>query len=167
MERLPDNRRVSRRIDFYVEKLEWLGPILVRGLGLLNSVDALEQSFSFSQVMVLQHVHRAKSIKMTDLSRLLGLSKTSATGLIDRLVKRGLVQRGRSEEDRRVVFVSLTADGRRAAERVTITWRKGLASLMRRVPEQDLGPFIATLEQLALGMVEESRPDSGSPRRRH
>ncbi|MFO7639066.1 MAG: MarR family transcriptional regulator [bacterium] len=158
---------MSRRIDFYIDKLEWLGPILVRGLGLLSSAEALEQSFSFSQVMVLQTLQRSRSMKMTELARFLGLSKTNATGLVDRLVRRGMVRRDRSEEDRRVVFVSLTPDGRRAAARLTITSRKGLTALMKRVPEENLGPFIATLEQLALGLAETSGsapPPAGPPR---
>ena len=153
-----DNWSVSRRIEFYLEKLEWLGPILVRGLGLLSSAEALEQSFSFSQVMVLQTLHRAGPMKMTELARFLGLSKPNATGLVDRLVKRSLVRRKRSDEDRRVIFVALTPSGRRAADRLAVTSRKGLTALMRRIPEDDLGAFIGTLEQLALGLAEASGP---------
>ena len=147
---------MRRRFEFYLEKLEWLGPILVRGFGLLGSAEAFEQSFSFSQAMVLQTLHRAKTMKMTELSRFLGLSKTNATGLIDRLVRRGLVRRGRSEEDRRVVIVSLTTEGRRTAARLAIAMRKSLTALIQRVPEKNLGSFIDTLEQLARSMVETS-----------
>lgn len=145
---------MSRRIDFYIDKLEWLGPLLVRGLGLLSSAEALEQTFSFSQAMVLQTLLRAREMRMTELANFLGLSKANATGLVDRLVARGLVRRRRSEADRRVVHASLTPDGRRAAEGLVATSRAGLRQLMRRVPEQNLGPFIATLEQLALGLAE-------------
>ncbi|MBN2536648.1 MarR family transcriptional regulator, partial [candidate division WOR-3 bacterium] len=94
---------MSRRIEFYIDKLEWLGPLLVRGLGLLSSAETLEQTFSFSQVMVLQTLLRAREMRMTELANFLGLSKANATGLIDRLVARGLVRRQRSETDRRVV----------------------------------------------------------------
>jgi DNA-binding MarR family transcriptional regulator len=145
---------VSRRIDFYIDKLEWLGPMLVRGLGLLSSVEALEQTFSFSQVMVLQTLHRAREMRMTELADFLGLSKANATGLIDRLVARKLVKRERSETDRRVVQVSLTPEGRHAAGKLLVTYRSGLRELMKRVPERNLGPFIDTLEQLALGLAE-------------
>jgi len=151
---LRDNPPVSKKIDFYIEKLEWLGPTIVRGLGLLSSVEALEQTFSFSQVMVLQTLHRSREMRMSELSSFLGLSKANATGLIDRLVTRGLVRRQRSTTDRRVVQVSLTADGHRAAVKLTATWRKGLKQLMKRVPEKNLGPFIDTLEKLALGLAE-------------
>jgi len=157
------NQPLSRRIGFYLEKLEWLGPILVRGLGLLSSAEALEQSFSFSQVMVLQTLHRAGPMKMTELARFLGLSKPNATGLVDRLVRRSLVRRKRSDEDRRVIFVALTPGGRRAAERLAVTSREGLTALMKRIPAKDLDAFIATLEQLALGLAESAGPVPRSP----
>lgn len=156
---------MSRRIDFYIDKLEWLGPLLVRGLGLLSSVEALEQTFSFSQVMVLETLHRAREMRMTELANFLGLSKANATGLIDRLVTRGLVRRERSDQDRRVVNVSLTAEGRQAAERLVMTSRAGLRQLMKRVPEHNLGPFIDTLEQLALGLAESQPPANPRPNR--
>lgn len=158
---------MSRRIEFYIDKLEWLGPLLVRGLGLLSSAETLEQTFSFSQVMVLQTLLRAREMRMTELANFLGLSKANATGLIDRLVARGLVRRQRSETDRRVVHASLTPDGRKAAEQLVATSRAGLRQLMKRVPEQNLGPFIDTLERLALGLAEnQPAPADPNPRSR-
>lgn len=41
------------------------------------------------------------------------------TRLMDRMEKEGLVERTRSEEDRRVVLVSVTPEGRRRSERLT------------------------------------------------
>ena len=158
---------MSRRIDFYIDKLEWLGPLLVRGLKLLSSVEALEQTFSFSQVMVLETLHRAREMRMTELANFLGLSKANATGLIDRLVARGLVRRERSETDRRVVNVSLTQEGRKAAARLVATSRTGLRQLMKRVPEQNLGPFIDTLEQLAMGLAESQPAPADQNRQSH
>lgn len=126
---------------------------------MLSSAEALEQTFSFSQVMVLQTLLYHKEMKMTGLATFLGLSKANATGLIDRLVKRKMVLRQRSTEDRRVVLVHLTPAGVRAAEKLTIQQRRGLAQMMKRIPEKNLELFIDMLEKVALGLVE-SRGDS-------
>ncbi len=50
--------------------------------------------------------------RMSDLAECAQVSQTSLTGVVDRLVERGLVERIRSEEDRRVVEVALTEEGR-------------------------------------------------------
>ncbi len=126
----------------------------MRGLRLLSSVEALEQTFSFSQVMVLQALALHGEMKMTDLATFLGLSKANATGLVDRLVKRGMVARRHSVKDRRVVYVKPTASGLLAARKLVSLHRKGLVQMMSRIPERNLKLFIDTLEQVALGLVE-------------
>ncbi len=158
---------MSRKIDFYLHKLEWLGPLLVRGLGLLSSVEVLEQTLSFSQVMVLTALMQHKEMTMTGLAEFLGLARANATGLVDRLVKRGMVERRRVEEDRRVVLITLTQSGRETARNLAVEQRKGLARMMKRIPEKDLELFIATLEQVAMGLVESHGDAVASSRRRN
>jgi DNA-binding MarR family transcriptional regulator len=146
-----------KKESFYLAKLEWLGPILVRGLKLLTSVEALGQEFSFSQALILQALMMRRESRMNDLARFLGLSKANASGLVDRLVKKGLLDREHGVEDRRVVFVRLTPKGLTVARGLAKVQRQGLAQMMRRIPEQNLKVFIETLEQMAMGMAEEQK----------
>jgi DNA-binding MarR family transcriptional regulator len=139
----------------YLSKLEWLSPILVRGLRLLASVEALGQDYSFSQTMILQALLMHRESKMNDLARFLGLTKANASGLVDRLAKKGLIARRQGKEDRRVVFVRLTAKGQRVARGLAKVHRRGLTKMMRRVRPQDLKVFIETLEQMAMGLSEQ------------
>jgi DNA-binding MarR family transcriptional regulator len=144
---------MSKSENFYLAKLEWLGPILVRGLRVLSSVEALGQDFSFSQAMILQTLFaHKKEIRMNELAKFLGLSKANTTGLVDRLVKKKLIKRSPSSADRRVVLVQLTKTGERTAETLTIINRQGLAQMMHRIPEEKLQLFLDTLEQIALGL---------------
>jgi len=52
-----------------------------------------------------------KPLTMTDLSKRLMVSNGNVTGVVDRLVRDGLVERHPSESDRRVNLISLTARG--------------------------------------------------------
>lgn len=52
-------------------------------------------------------------VGMRELGRLLHLEKSSLTGLIDRVERRGLVTRSRDAQDRRAVRIALTGDGAR------------------------------------------------------
>jgi len=139
---------------FYLSKLEWLSPILVRGLRLLTSVEALGQDYSFSQAMILQTLLMKRELRMNDLARLLGLTKANASGLVDRLARKGLIARRHGKDDRRVVIVYLTARGQKAARGLAEVHRRGLSQMMHRVRPADLKVFIATLEQMAMGLSE-------------
>ncbi|MGW2045074.1 MarR family winged helix-turn-helix transcriptional regulator [Streptomyces sp. NPDC001858] len=54
---------------------------------------------------------------MSELGEMLGLAKSSLTGLVDRTVQRGLVRREPDPRDGRAVRVGLTEDGDRLAHR--------------------------------------------------
>ena len=144
-----------KKESFYLSKLEWLGPILVRGLKLLTSVEALGKDYSFSQAMILQTLLMQRESRMNDLARFLGLTKANASGLVDRLAKKGLIARRQGKDDRRVVIVYLTPKGQKVARGLAKVHRLGLTKMMRRVPEPDLKVFIETLEQMAEGLSGE------------
>jgi MarR family transcriptional regulator, lower aerobic nicotinate degradation pathway regulator len=67
---------------------------------------------------------------MNDLAQLLGLDKSSITGLVDRAERRGLVKRTVSTEDRRVFRVSLTKSGTNLAERVAKEFQNDVATIV-------------------------------------
>ena len=53
-------------------------------------------------------------LRMADVSHSLLLSKSGVTRLVDRLARRGLVERAACPSDRRVVYAGITDEGRRA-----------------------------------------------------
>src|ERR1700760_5060422 len=78
---------------------------------------AAANDLSLTQLRTLG-ILRDREPQMAELASFLGLDRSSVSGLVDRAVKRGLVQRGTTDEDGRAVRVSLTAEGRRLARRV-------------------------------------------------
>jgi DNA-binding MarR family transcriptional regulator len=99
----------------------------------LGLVDALAQ-LSFSIQATLTRIAAAHDLSvvqvrllgalrdrhpgMNDLAKLLGLDKSSVTGLVERAERRGLVRRSVSSRDRRSYEVHLTRTGRSLAGRV-------------------------------------------------
>ncbi|MGW1463321.1 MarR family winged helix-turn-helix transcriptional regulator [Streptomyces sp. NPDC002308] len=65
-------------------------------------------------------VLRDREPGMQELARFLGLDKSSATGLVDRAERRGLVRRSPSPHDRRSVQVALTEQGHQLAHQATV-----------------------------------------------
>lgn len=71
---------------------------------------------SAQELRCLRAVGRERCCIMSAIASAIRLSLSSATGLIDRLVEKKLVRRERSADDRRVVQVELTEEGRAAHE---------------------------------------------------
>lgn len=63
---------------------------------------------------LLAQLERApKGMTLGELSQRMMVSNGNVTGLVDRLVEQGLIDRRRSAKDRRAQIVSLTAEGRK------------------------------------------------------
>jgi len=74
-----------------------------------------DQDLSFTQWISLMGLSEGVAKTSADLARHLNHDAGATTRLVDQLVERGWVKRERSKEDRRVVNLSLTAQGRAVA----------------------------------------------------
>lgn len=91
---------------------------VVNGIRVLQNVSRRQNSEFIRQYRItgpqlgaLRFVALNPGISMHELSEKLYLHVSTMTGIVDRLVKRGYIQRERSQEDRRVVRLSVTASG--------------------------------------------------------
>ena len=69
---------------------------------------------------VLILLARHGEMSMSRLAEAHAISLSNATGLVDRLVERGLVERFGDPDDRRVVLVRVSDEGRRQTEQVDL-----------------------------------------------
>lgn len=91
---------------------------LVRGAFLVNAVyaKAAREYGITSQQGQLLCMLMARPRGMGELGGMLGLAKSSLTGLVDRTERNGLVQREPDPDDMRAVRVALTAQGKELAD---------------------------------------------------
>jgi DNA-binding MarR family transcriptional regulator len=109
---------------------------------------AARRDLSMIQVRLLG-VLRDREPTMNELGRLLGLDKSSITGLVDRAQRRDLVIRTVSPADRRAFQVSVTAAGRRLAAEVEAEFTARIEAAVAPLPEPDR----RTLSELASRIV--------------
>jgi DNA-binding MarR family transcriptional regulator len=83
------------------------------------------QGISMTHLHVLWALREQGNLSVTRLADLLGVAVPNATGLVDRMEQRGLVERDRDRADRRVVIVRPTPGGIAAAEEID-GWRTDL-----------------------------------------
>ena len=77
-----------------------------------------ELGITSQQGSILFMVASGKCLLAAELAREYGIDASAVTRLVDRLEKRGLLNRVRSNEDRRVVRLALTPEGQSVAARM-------------------------------------------------
>jgi DNA-binding MarR family transcriptional regulator len=89
------------------------------------------------QVTALKLLEGIGRLSLSDLSARMSAKNSTITGLVDRMVRDGLVERQRSEDDRRVVLIGLTVRGRELAARIPVTAMQVFGSALRALSAQD------------------------------
>jgi MarR family transcriptional regulator, lower aerobic nicotinate degradation pathway regulator len=95
-----------------------------------------QHDLSIIQVRLLG-VLRDREPTMHALGRLLGLDKSSITGLVDRAQRRGLVTRAVSPIDRRAFQVSITTTGRQLGEQIAARFTERIEVLAGGLTDTD------------------------------
>lgn len=108
-----------------------------------------DESLTFGQFSALIILYNLGPLPMGTVAEHLGISMASATGMIDRLVHAGWVERSRSETDRRVVSVDLTSQGREKMAAKQRVRRRKIQELFEPLTESDLTQLLRMLEKVA------------------
>jgi MarR family transcriptional regulator, organic hydroperoxide resistance regulator len=102
-----------------------------------------ETGLTGPQLWAIKVIYENAPLNLSDLSGRLYLHCTTVVGIVDRLETHNLVKRTRSKDDRRMVWIDLTAKGK---------------SLIKNAPEVAQGLLVAGLEELsATRLVEIDR----------
>ena len=97
---------------------------------------------------VIEAVGLGEGKNMSSIARELKITVGSLTTAMNSLVKKQYVERRRSKEDRRVVFVRLTEKGRKAYLHHEEYHRQMVQAILDRLDEGELAVLLKTLDAL-------------------
>jgi len=98
-----------------------------------------------------------EALPTSELACLANLSPATATGMLDGLVAAGLVERKRSEADRRVVLTALTEHGRALVNARHAQFAPRFSAALSEFSDDELRTAAAVLGRLG-AMFDEIRP---------
>lgn len=114
------------------------------------------------QFHTLLHLsHCEGECKMSDLARSTQQSAASLTGVVDRLLEKRLVKRGRPEGDRRQVVVSATERGRALLTAIKQARRAEMQSSLAHLQPGELQELQRLLDALLAGMQHAAEAGEG------
>ena len=135
-------------LEKFAERLTHLLPRLGREVSRYDRNLFTQGDITLPQLWTLEHLLECSVCTMCELAERLHLQGSTTTGLVDRLARRGLVQRRRSQTDRRVVHVALTTKGRQCMEAIRHQKEATLIRWFGRLTRAECMNFLATIEKL-------------------
>lgn len=121
------------------------------------------------QLLILQTLESRKELTMGEIAREVSLGPGTVTSILDRLQKRGLIERRRGARDKRRVYARLTDAGRSMIHHTPLPLQEAFRERFARLREGEQTAILKSLEQVAAMMnADEAEPEvsnrAASPR---
>ncbi|OXM83463.1 MarR family winged helix-turn-helix transcriptional regulator [Paenibacillus rigui] len=108
----------------------------------------MDNSFSGSQVSALETILAKQPLKVSELAEELSLSSSAVTLLCDKLIENGYVRRERIQDDRRVVCMLITEQGKEVLEALQCKERDLVAQWLSGIDVHELRGLNETLMKI-------------------
>ncbi len=129
-----------------IDEIIQSGQELARAVHTQRALVWLQIDISVPQMKALLFLYLEGAASMARIAGALGVKLPTVTGIVDRLVERGLVKREDSPQDRRVVLASLTEGGKHLMDR---QWQAGWLEISELLQEASADE----LQSILQGMI--------------
>ncbi|WML44118.1 MarR family transcriptional regulator [Neobacillus sp. PS3-40] len=106
------------------------------------------------QHYILRYIYQSKECTSSELADVFEVNKSAITAIINRMVDRELIKRTRDENDRRVVYLTLTDEGNTLFKKTEDRVHCLVKSIITKFNMEEIKNFIQTYEKLADKLIE-------------
>jgi DNA-binding MarR family transcriptional regulator len=115
----------------------------------------LGEELTLSQVNLLKMVAMTDGRSLGDVAGFLGVSHAAASKAVDRLVRRGLIERKESSNDRRAVQLSLAAEGHLVLDKYEEAQGATMGRIFRQFNAEELSRTADLLDKISTILVSQ------------
>lgn len=121
----------------------------VSGLRCAGTGKMVKLGISMTHLHILWLLDHHGDLPMSRLAELLDVSVSNATGLVDRMAERGLVERVGVPGDRRIVLVRVAPEGARVRDEVETLRQESMKAILSRLDPAQLERVLAAITDIA------------------
>jgi DNA-binding MarR family transcriptional regulator len=125
----------------------------------------LELTLSKQELFALLLISRHGEIIMSQIADYVNISMSTATGIIDRLVKNGYCTRRRSESDRRVVLIALTKKAEKIIQEIKCIGSDNFDRIMETLTDGEQQFLFSIITKVNKLLDNEDVPSTGKKKK--
>lgn len=110
--------------------------------------ELLNDSITPTQFFLLKLIALQDTCKAADIAHILDISPSAATTILDRLYKSGWIEKKRSEKDRRIVWLTLTDNGKEILSKIEVKRIHLLEKQFEALREDELDTVCGVFKKL-------------------
>ncbi|WP_020408034.1 MarR family winged helix-turn-helix transcriptional regulator [Hahella ganghwensis] len=122
---------------------------IIRAADLRSKQLGKQTGLTAPQLLVLRTIGHSTTTTMSNVAQAISLSQATVTSIVDRLEKRGLVQRIRGQDDKRKMYVVMTADGHTTLEKAPTPLQETFVERFDNLSDWEQHLILASLAKVA------------------
>lgn len=113
------------------------------------------QGVTLSQCHTFDVLAKSGDLTMNELSRQMGLAKSTMTRIVNTMVRKGWIERKKGEGDKRLVSVCLTSDGKKMTENLNQSSKEYVQRILKNLPQEKIPEVIESLKWVIRSVEKE------------
>ncbi len=133
-------------------------------MDIYNRYDLRSEDLTVPQFMILSYA-TPDGVPLSEISARMLCDNSNLTGIVDRLISKGYVQRRNDPQDRRVSLICITPEGADKLRRIKPRHHARVSRRMRTLSQTQVQELRDLLQQLFQGLRERTPDDDSSESR--
>ena len=146
----------SRDIDQFSRQVVEIMPFMVREFAKRENHALSRGIISLPQMVTLDYVSRNAQVMMSEIARLLSINVSSASVLVDRLIRQKMLWRKQDRRDRRVIWIHVTPKGRQVVSDIRRQKCRTIKAIFGHLSDKERAQYLAVLLKVK-SRLDESR----------
>ncbi|MEQ8665142.1 MAG: MarR family transcriptional regulator [Rhodospirillales bacterium] len=148
----PKQRAVASGVTHSDREQEVLAALrrVIRAVDLQSKQVVKVSGLTVPQILILRAISDLGEVTTGTISNAVNLSQATVTTILDRLESRNLIERYRSDRDRRVVHARLTGDGRKRLAKAPNLFHQTFTRAFSELEPAYQARIVSTLEEVAV-----------------
>ncbi|MFH1753864.1 MAG: MarR family transcriptional regulator [Candidatus Omnitrophota bacterium] len=103
---------------------------------------------TISHIVILGMLKASGSCTMSEIAKAMHATTSAATGMVDRMVRAGLLKRAPSVKDRRIINIEATQKGRKVADDIQAQRQKFVMDVFSKLKPTEREGFLGTMKKI-------------------
>lgn len=132
-------------VSEFADKINEIMPVIMREFIKQQTTAFYKEKITLPQFIILDVLNRQGRLHMSELAGIMNVTTAAMTGIIDRLVRDGYLERIPDPRDRRIIRVRLTARGNKVVKNVSQRRRQTIIKVFGKITQAERENYLNIL----------------------
>jgi DNA-binding MarR family transcriptional regulator len=135
-------------ITDFAQQMDQIMPEIMKLSLRMQNNEVFKGKITLPQLLILELLSHQGAFKMSDLAKFMKVTTAASTGIVQRLVRLGYVQRKYDSSDRRIIRIKLSAKGLEVLKKINQQRTQSVVKIFGQISENDRQEYLRILLQV-------------------